>query len=123
MTNVPPFGVRIQQRANQQHGRPGGADKAGQQPADGDKHGIRQSMSTQVALDTNPAADRIEAKEQYDKGNEFMQDRVGEDCPAKSPLRRRAAIDIDHMMGRPMSYDRVCERRISKCVIQQCRHA
>ena len=65
--------VGFQQRANEQHRGAGRADEAGQHRADGHERGVRQRVGLQVARDANAAADRVQAEQQHDERNEFLQ--------------------------------------------------
>ena len=96
--------VRLQQRANQQHCRSGGADEAGQQSADGHERGVGERVGLQIAFDANPAGDRIEAKQQDDERDILGQDRVTQDRSHKADLHG-AVRHVDRLVGRPMGLD------------------
>ena len=73
-----PPGVGLDDRTDEEHGRAGRADPAGQDRADEQEQGIDFRSTCQRALDGDAAGDDEQAEEQDDKGNVIDQDRFEE---------------------------------------------
>jgi hypothetical protein len=70
--------VRLEQRADQDHGGAGGADGAGDQCADRKQRRVDQRRAAQIAGDENAARRDVEREQQDDEGEIFGQGRVHE---------------------------------------------
>ena len=100
VADVLPLAVGLQQRADQQHGRPGGADEAGQHRARREERRIRRRVGPQVAFDANPAADRVEREQQGDEGNILAEQRVLDHGPGGRKLAPPGLDDTTWAAGK-----------------------
>ena len=94
-----------EQGPDQEHRGAGGADEAGQHGADGHERGVRERIGLQVAFDADAAADRVEAEQQHDERDVFLEDRVFEDRADETGIEC-AGAGAHHMVGGPMAVDR-----------------
>ena len=85
---VEPRRIGAQQRADQDHGRAGGADDARDQRAEGEDRGVDERRAAQIAGHQNAAGDHVEREQQHDEAQIFAEHRVHEGGD-----RRRHAVE------------------------------
>ena len=69
------------------------------------KRGVGERIGLQVAFDADAAADRVEAEQQHDERDVFLEDRVFENRPHEAGVER-AGAGADDMMRGPVAFER-----------------
>ena len=82
-----PRGIGAQERADQDHGRAGSADHAGDQGAEGEHCRVDERRAAQLSRQQNAAGNHVERKQEHDEAQILTQQRVRE-----SRRRRRRAV-------------------------------
>ena len=87
---------------DQEHGRPGRADQAGQHGPDGQKHGVGPRPGGQLAGDADAAADRIQAEQQEDERPILAENRPQQHVAGQGEIRP-ADRRQDQVRRRPLA--------------------
>ncbi len=67
--DVLPLAIRLEERADEQHRGPGGADEGGEERPSGQEGGVRPRRGLEITVEEDAARDHVEAREQDDEGH------------------------------------------------------